>query len=440
MKKRVKISSDTLYLELFTLIRKKLWLQILIGFLLGAGCGVLLNPGNGLAAAETSNIIVSWLAIPGHIFLSLIQMIIIPLIFSSIIVGLVSNSNKPGAGKTGLWIGIYFLCSTAIAITWGIFLAEKINPGGYIDPNAVNRKVTAETRIKMNTDDSQPSETGISMGSFPDKIIAIIPENPFESMVNGSMFQVVIFSLIIGVALGSLKQEHAGPLHNLLQATQKVCMRVISGVMYIAPFAVFGLIAKSLAQSGKAVIVGLGGYVGTVLLGLLGLTVLYGCVLIVLARRNPFSVLNQCKELLLLAFSTSSSAAVMPLSIKTANDQLKIDPAKSQLVIPIGATINMDGTALYQGVATVFLAQAYGLQLDIHQLVIVVLTAISASIGTPGTPGVGIVILSVILKDIGVPPAGIALIIGVDRFLDMTRTAVNVMGDITATAVMDRWR
>lgn len=432
-------SIENLSRELFGLIRRKLWLQILCGFILGIGCGIVCNPDSGLFTVRTSSTIVAWLALPGQLFLSLIQMIIIPLIVSSIIVGLTSNSDSSQAGKMGWRIAVYFLCTTTVAIVLGVFLATALQPGSGIDPETMQQEDAAELPSAVSSPDGTTADTEVSLQTLPAKISDIVPENPFASIINGQMFQVVIFALIFGIALSTLQSEKVQPIVRLLESIQKVCMRIIAGIMYIAPLAVFGLIAKAIAKSGLDIIIGLTGYVGTVLLGLAGLVVFYCCILAVLGRRNPFTVLNQCKELLLLAFSTSSSAAVMPMSIKTANEKLRVNPSASQLVIPLGATVNMDGTALYQGVATVFLAQAYGLQLGLDQLLIVVITAVSASIGTPGTPGVGIVILAVLLKNVGVPPSGIALIIGVDRLLDMARTAANVTGDLTATVVMDNW-
>jgi Na+/H+-dicarboxylate symporter len=216
-------------------------------------------------------------------------------------------------------------------------------------------------------------------------------------------------------------------------------MTVVRWAMRLAPLAVFGLMAQLTSRLGLDALLGMGVYVGTVLGGLLILLVFYLGVAWVLGKRNPVAFLRAIKDVQLLAFSTSSSAAVMPLSMKTAEETLGIRPSISQFVIPLGATINMDGTALYQGVATVFLAQVFGLDLSVGQIGLVVVTAVAASIGTPATPGVGIVILSMVLGAAGVPLAGIGLIIGVDRILDMSRTALNVTGDLTAASVLDRF-
>jgi Na+/H+-dicarboxylate symporter len=226
---------------------------------------------------------------------------------------------------------------------------------------------------------------------------------------------------------------------DVLGSLQEVCMTVVRWAMLLAPFAVFGLMARLTSQVGVDALLGMGMYMLTVLLGLFVLLMLYLVVVFVFARISPMRFLGSMRELLLLAFSTSSSAAVMPLSIRTAEEKFGIRPSISQFVIPLGATINMNGTALYQGVATVFLAQVYGIDIGMSGLALIVVMAVGASIGSPATPGVGIVILSMLLSSIGIPPGGVALIMGVDRILDMCRTAVNVSGDVVTCCLMDRW-
>jgi Na+/H+-dicarboxylate symporter len=274
---------------------------------------------------------------------------------------------------------------------------------------------------------------------LPQQLIALLPGNPLNSMVEGQMLQVVIFAAVVGVALLSMPPASAKPMLDVLGSLQDVCMTVVRWAMLLAPFAVFGLMARLTSQVGVDALLGMGLYVLTVLLGLLLLFVLYLVVVFVAARITPIRFLRSMRELLLLAFSTSSSAAVMPLSIRTAEEKFQVRPSISQFVIPLGATINMNGTALYQGVATVFLAQVYGIEIGMTGLALVVIMAVGASIGSPATPGVGIVILSMLLSSIGIPPGGVALIMGVDRILDMCRTAVNVSGDIVACTLMDRW-
>jgi Na+/H+-dicarboxylate symporter len=253
------------------------------------------------------------------------------------------------------------------------------------------------------------------------------------------MLQVVIFAVFIGIALISMSPKQSRPLLDLMGSLQAVCMTVVRWAMWLAPLAVFGLLAKLTMTVGLDVLAGMAVYVGTVILGLVLLLGVYLLIVWLLGGRSPWRFLAAVREVQLLAFSTSSSAAVMPLSIKTADQKLGVRPSISQFLIPLGATINMDGTALYQGAATMFLAQVFGVELPLAALAFVVVTAVSASIGAPATPGVGIVILATVLAGVGIPAGGVALIIGVDRILDMSRTAINVTGDLTACTVMDRW-
>jgi Na+/H+-dicarboxylate symporter len=289
---------------------------------------------------------------------------------------------------------------------------------------------------------SNPFEWGAelpSLDELPRQITKILPENPVVAMVEARMMHIVIFSIFIGIALLAMSPKKSKPLLELLGSLQAVCLIVVGWAMKLAPLAVFGLMAKLTSTIGLEGLVGMAGYVGTVLLGLLLLLVFYLLIVAFIGKRSPWTFLKEAREVQLLAFSTSSSAAVMPLSLKTAEDGLKIRPSIAQFMIPLGATSNMDGTALYQGVATVFLAQVFGLELSVAALALVVFTAVMASIGAPATPGVGIVILASVLESAGIPGSGVALIIGVDRILDMSRCVINVTGDLTACTVMDRF-
>jgi Na+/H+-dicarboxylate symporter len=253
------------------------------------------------------------------------------------------------------------------------------------------------------------------------------------------MLQVVLFAVFIGLALVAMPPKQAQPILSLMGSLQEVCMTVVRWAMYIAPFAVFGLLAQITIKVGLDALLGMAVYVGTVILGLLLMIVFYLLIVSFFGRYNPLRFLSAVREVQLLAFSTSSSAAVMPLSMQTAEDKLGVRPSISQFLIPLGASINMDGTALYQAAATVFLAQVYSVELSLPALLLILVTTVGASIGSPATPGVGIVILAMVLSSVGIPASGVALIIGVDRILDMSRTAVNVTGDLTACLVMDRW-
>lgn len=414
------------------LVEQRLWLQVVIGMIAGLAVGVLIGPSTGWVPEATGTNIGNWLALPGQLFLASIQMIVIPLVFASIIRGLAAGENMAQLKKLGFATVAYFVFTTAVAAALGLWIADLIQPG--IAVGDVMRTAAREAAA------AQPGQLGTpAWQELPERLIALLPGNPLNSMVQGQMLQVVIFAAVVGVALLSMAPASAKPMLDVLGSLQEVCMTVVRWAMMLAPFAVFGLMARLTSQVGVDALLGMGLYVLTVLLGLLLLLMLYLVVVFVFVRITPVRFLRSMRELLLLAFSTSSSAAVMPLSIRTAEEKFGVRPSISQFVIPLGATINMNGTALYQGAATVFLAQVYGIEIGMTGLALVVIMAVGASIGSPATPGVGIVILSMLLSSIGIPAGGVALIMGVDRILDMCRTAVNVSGDIVACSLMDRW-
>ncbi|MDA0524305.1 dicarboxylate/amino acid:cation symporter [Methanococcoides alaskense] len=420
--------------ELQSLVRGRLWLKIMIGMFLGIIVGLVLGPSTGLVNQTVSYTIGEWLALPGYIFLALLQMIVVPLVFASIIRGIASGEDIEQLKLIGLRTVAYFLATTAIAILIGLTLALIINPGSYISSELVQSTMGSEI-----TQVNEISTTTPGIADVPGMVTNILPTNPLGSLVTGQMLEVVVFSVIIGLALVSISPAQSKPLLDLLGSLQEVSMTIVRWSMLLAPFAVFGLISKFTLNLGVAALMGMLVYVGTVLLGLLLLLVFYLLVVFIVSRRGPIDFMKSVREVLLLAFSTSSSAVVMPLSIKTAEDKLGVRPSISQFVIPLGATINMNGTALYQSIAAVFLAQVFGVELSFGALLLLMVTVVGASIGTPSTPGVGIVILALILSNVGVPTAGIALIIGVDRILDMCRTSVNVTGDLVTCVIMDKW-
>jgi Na+/H+-dicarboxylate symporter len=413
--------------HLHQLITGRLWLKVTIGMLCGVGLGFVLGPEVQLIEPDRAKAVVNWLSLPGQLFLALVQMIVIPLVFASIIRGLGSSDDVQQLRALGLRAAAYFVFSSMLAIGLGIAVALLIRPGRFIDGTALTGSAPAV--------DSMPLDDV----SVPERLVALLPANPFAAMANGQMLEIVIFAIIIGIALVSMPADRSRPLFDLLGATQEVCMTVVKWAMRLAPIAVFGLMTRVTATMGIESLAGMGVYVCTVLLGLLALLMAYLVLVATVGRTNPWKFLVAARDVQLLAFSTSSSAAVMPLSLKTAEEKLGVRRSTARFLIPLGATINMDGTALYQGVATIFLAQAFGLELGVGALLLVVVTAVAASIGAPATPGVGIVVLATVLDGVGVPTAGIAIILGVDRILDMARTAVNVTGDLTATLVLDRW-
>jgi len=422
--------------QLQGLIRKRLWLKVILAMFAGILTGILLGPTVGLVSAQTASIIGNWLAFPGQLFLLVIQMIVMPLIFASVVRGLTAGGTMAQLRRMGARISVYFIFTTSIAICIGLAVALTIRPGLSIDSNLVQKAIGSQVEIsKAGT--MAASLPGI--GELPQKLLTVLPANPLTSMVEGQMLQVILFAIIIGTAMMMMAPAQAKPLADLLYSLQEVCMTVVRVAMRLAPLAVFGLMAQLTTKIGAEILVGMSIYVGTVLLGLVILMCFYMAVLFLVSRMSPTSFIRSTREVLLLAFSTSSSAAVMPVTLKTVEEKLKVPSSVSQFVIPLGTTINMDGTALYQGVAAIFLAQVFGVDIGAGGMLLIIVTAVGASIGSPGTPGIGIVILSLVLNSVGIPVAGIALIMGVDRLLDMCRTMVNVCGDMVAAKVLERW-
>lgn len=425
-------SFKDLHTDLLALIRAHLWIQVMVGMVLGILVGMAIGPAAGWLDPETGRVLGDWLALPGKLFITLIQMIVIPLVIASIIRGLAASESLDQLRRTGIGVLLYFIATTALAVSIGVTLAWLIQPGKYIDSASVQQTMSVMPVMHDETGE------GIEFSKLPEKIVGLLPANPLDAMLTSNMLQVVVFSLIFGVALVMMPAKQGRPLLELMESLLAVCMTIVRWAMWLAPFAVFGLLAQLVAKLGLDAILGMGVYVATVLAGLLIMLCVYMAILLFGARFPPIRFLRAAREVLLLAFSTSSSAAVMPLSIKTAEEKLAVRNSVSQFVIPLAATINMNGTALYQGVAALFLAQAFGVDLSLSQLMLIVIVAVGAAIGTPSTPGVGIVILAMVLNSVGIPPAGIALIMGVDRILDMSRTAINVAGDLVACLLMER--
>jgi len=423
-------SLNTLSVHLDHLIKGRLWLKVIIGLVLGAGIGVLLNPSLGLLSENISLRLAEWLDLPGQIFMRLVQMIMIPLIFTSIITGIVGNTSE-NLKTFGLRLLLYFIFTTTIAIIIGLAVTLIFRPGQYIFelggfPNSGEDQIT-------------PNERSNLLENIPNAISNLIPNNPLESILTGEMLGVVIFTIIVGVAITQLRPETARPIIRFSEAVQKICMIIVSWAMMLVPYAVFGLMAALLSRTSIEIFLGLGYYMVVVVLGLIILLTFYLAVALVVTKKNPFKFMGAIREPQLLAFSTASSAAVMPLSMKTADEKLGVSSNISDFVIPVGATINMDGTALFQCVTTLFMAQAYGIELSIMSLLLITFTVVAASIGTPAIPGGGVIILASVLQSAGIPVDGLIVIIGIDRILGMFRCAVNVTGDLTACIVFNKF-
>ena len=400
--------------------------------IIGLGVGLILGADVGIGLDDdTLDSLSSYLKIPANIFLSVILMIIVPLIFASIVVAIANLGVKEKIKTLGFGIGIYFVITTTIAILVAITLASIIAPGSILDLTALQ-----ETH-ELSEDDLKVTD-GFSFDDIPNAVSNIIPSNPIESYLEGQMFSILVMALIVGLSMTVLPKESVKPLLDLLESIQKITLHILLISMKIVPFAVFGLIVGMVAKVGIETMGGLGVYMGTVIAGLGVMLLVYSLILKFVAKRSISSTFSKFRNPQTLAFSTASSMATMPVTLKTAEEDLKIDTRVSKFVIPLGTTVNMDGTALYQVIAVFFLAQLFAIELSIISILVIIITSLLASIGTPAVPGAGVIILSTILVTVGIPPVCILLLISVDRILDMIRTMVNVTGDLTASCVFDK--
>mgnify|MGYP002845904960 CR=1 FL=1 len=435
-------SLKTLHKSLNYIRTAKLWLQVLIAMFLGIACGWLLSPSMGLVSSSTADIMGEWLALPGRLFLALIQMIVVPLIFTSILQGIAAAGDIKKLKKTGLSATFFFMSTTVLAVILGISVGIFFKPGQYIDTEKIVQSDTAKAKIAAIQEQSanQSSAEDVSpLKQLPAKFTGILPKNPIHSIAQGDMLQIVIFAIIFGLGMLLLKPESARPILDLTGSIQEVSMQIVGIAMSFAPLAVFGLLAQSVITTGPESLLGIGIYALAVIGALALLYIFYIFLAFALGRVSPIVFLKAIREPTLIGFSTNSSAATMPITVKSAEEGLKIPTSLSQFVIPLGATINMGGTACYQGLTTLFMAQIYGLDLSISALTALIVTAVGASIGTPAVPGVGIIVLSGVLSSAGIPLAGLPLILGADRILERFRTSLNVTGDLAACVVLNRF-
>lgn len=413
-------------------ITSRLWAQVMLGMVLGFGLGLLLSETTGLIRPEMAEVVGHWLALPGKIFLALIAMVLIPLIFSSIVGGLSGAGSGEELRSVGLRLAAFILATTTAAAAVGVMLAQWLRPGEGLIGFSVR---PAETGLLPENNQIPDLPDPDTQATVPDLIVGILPANPTASIAQGDMLAVVVLALLVGVSVTQVQPGRAAPFLALMDALLSISMNIVKWAMFMAPFAVFGLMAQLVIRMGFETMLGISGYVGTVLLGLTVLLCLYFLIALVFARITPLRFLQAAGSNLLLAFSTSSSSAVMPVTIQSAR-RLGVPENIANLVVPLGATMNMAGTALYQAVAVLFLAQLAGVMLTPAQIAVVVGTLVASSIGAPGTPGVSIAILINVATSMGIPIEGMVIILGVDRLLDMCRTAVNVTGDLVAAVLL----
>ncbi len=364
----------------------------------------------------------------GQVFLRLLFMIVVPLILSSLTLGVAAIGDVRRLGRIGALTFGYFIMITTLATTLGLVLVNVLQPGG---------NMPEETRARlMESYQSQAQEKleltgGVSVSNF----VNIIPRNPVDAAARGDMLGIICFSLILGAGLTQLPTEKSKPVLDFLEGISLTVAVIIRFTMRLAPYGVFALIFGVTARFGWDILVQLLNYVFVVLLGLaLFQFVGYGILVKLLCGIRPMEFFRKIRDVAITGFSTSSSNATLPTTIETAETELGIPSEIAGFVLPLGATMNMNGTALFEGVTVLFLAQVFGVHLSLGQQLIVVLMAVLSAVGTAGVPGGSIPLLAGVLGVVGIPPEGIALIIGVDRILDMSRTVLNVSGDLTAAA------
>ncbi|WP_028117078.1 dicarboxylate/amino acid:cation symporter [Ferrimonas senticii] len=383
-----------------------LWLQILTGMLLGMGTGLYLGEN-----AE-------YLKPIGSLFVNTIKMLIVPLVFCSLIVGITSMRDTQKMGRIGAKSFVFYMATTAVAITIGLAFGVLFQPGAGLELPVASAAETVKEAPK-----------------FVDIIVGMIPTNPVAALAGGHILQVIVFAVALGVAL-VLIGERGQPAVALFESLAEAMYKLTDLVMRLAPYGVFALMAWVAGSYGLAVLLPLIKVILAVYLGCMAhIFGFYSLILAFIARISPITFFKHISEAMAVAYTTSSSAGSLPASMKCAAS-LGVNKRVSSFVLPLGTTINMDGTALYQGVCALFVAQAFGVDLTMTQYLTIIATATLASIGTAGVPGAGLVMLTLVLTSVGLPLEGVALVAGIDRILDMARTVVNVSGDLLATTVI----
>jgi len=409
-----------LYLLFEKLFKMELHTKILLGMVLGALAGWLFRE----SIVELKPV--------GTAFIRLIQMIVVPLVLSSLITGTASLGDINKMKRIGSKTLSYYLISTAFAITIGLVLANVLQPGAGLNPEVKADLLQNYSSMAGDKVASAQQNTVTPVETF----LNMIPKNPFDALGNGRMLQIIFFAIFTGIALTLIPKEKARPVLAFFEGIDEVMIKIVTIAIELAPYGVFALIADAIGVFGIDILAVLAKYTLTVALGLLIMLILYPLIASRFSGVKLWQFLEDIRPAQLIAFSSSSSGATLPVTMEVAEEKVGVSNEISSFVLPLGATVNMDGTALYQGVATVFIAQVYGIPLDLGAQLTIVLTATLASIGTAAAPGVGMILLVMVLQQVGIPLEGIALILAVDRLLDMIRTTVNVTSDVTAATLI----
>ncbi|SHM64549.1 Na+/H+-dicarboxylate symporter [Caldanaerovirga acetigignens] len=384
--------------------------RILIGLVLGIIVGLFFTSSPGTASTYIKPF--------GDLFLNLIKMIIVPLVLSSLVVGAASTGDVGKLGRIGIKTLAYYLLTTAFAVTLGLILGNILDPG-------LGMTLPSDAKVEVS-----------KAPSIVETLLGIVPTNPIKAMADTNMLQIIVFAIFIGIAI-TLVGEKGKPVLNFFDSLAEISYKIVAIIMEYAPIGVFALIVPVVAANGPAVLLPLLKVIITVYIGCaLHAGLVYSTLVWLFARMNPIKFFKGAAPAMMMAFTTSSSSATLPVSMESSEKNLGVSKSISSFVLPLGATINMDGTALYQGVCALFVAQVLGIDLTLSQQMVIVLTATLASIGTAGVPGAGLIMLTMVLQSVGLPLEGIAIIGGIDRILDMARTCINVTGDIAGSVVV----
>ncbi|MFQ6038410.1 MAG: dicarboxylate/amino acid:cation symporter [Candidatus Aminicenantales bacterium] len=406
-------------LILTTLRKTGVATQIFVGLILGAVAGIVYGPDIAVIRPV------------GTAFIRLIKMVVIPLIFASLLVGVASLGDLRKLGRIGGKTLAFYIAYYISAVALGLFLANALKPGTNI-PEDVQAQLKASYGETAGAQAARAEERP----SIGEVLVNIIPDNPADSFVKANMLQIIFIAMFIGVVVSLLDRRKMKIVISFFDAVNDIMVKIVEIVIKIAPYAVFALIAAVVGTFGMDILMSLVRYCVVVIGGLAILAFTYPAVVTLFTRYPYFKFWKGIYEAQLIAFSTSSSSATLPVTMECAEDNIGVSRQISSFVLPLGATINMNGTALYQGVTAIFLAQVYGMNLSIGDQLAIVLTATLASIGAAGAPAMGVLMLVIVLKQVGIPLEGIALILGVERILDMSRTVINITGDIAAATVI----
>jgi len=397
-----------------------LTIKVLVGVFLGILLGLFINL-SGLNSQDgwiNTYIVDGLFFVIGKMFVNGLKMLVVPLVFFSLICGVCGIGNLSTLGRVGGKSFLLYMMTTAIAIAVAISLAVSVGLGEGME---------FEEATSFTAKETPP---------LSEVIINIVPSNPIQAMANGDMLPLIFFSILVGISMLMLG-EKSTPFVKGAEIANEIMMKMVTIVMAIAPYAVFALIAKSVAELGLDLLIQLAAYVAVLVSALLiHLLFTLMIVLKLFSGLSPMIFLRKIRSAQVFAFSTASSNATIPVTLRTVTKRLGVDNAVASFTVPFGATINMDGTAIMQGVATVFIANIYGLELGMMGYLTVILMSVLASVGTAGVPGVGLIMLSMVFTQVGLPVEGIGLILGVDRLMDMIRTAVNVSGDAVVSSIV----